>query len=48
MFAVAMFVLVPAARAGLVSAAQSTNDLQLISIHILRLLAFGTIIKFIP
>ncbi len=46
-FAVAMFGLIPAARDGLVSAAQSTSDLQLISIHILRLLTIGTVIKFI-
>jgi len=46
-FAVAMFGLVPAAREGLVSAARSTSDLQLISIHILRLLAIGAFIKFI-
>ncbi len=45
-FAVAMFGLVPAAWQGLVSAARSTSDLQLISIHILRLLAIGTVIKF--
>lgn len=46
-FAVAMFGLIPAAREGLLSAARNTSDLQLISIHILRLLAIGTIIKFI-
>jgi len=44
---VAMFGLIPAAREGIVRAAQSTSDLQLISIHILRLLAVGTIIKYI-
>jgi len=46
-FAVATFGLTPAAREGLVSATRSTSELQLISIHILRLLAIGTIIKFI-
>ena len=46
-FAVGMFSLIPAARQGVVNAARSTSDLQLISIHILRLLAIGTIIKFI-
>jgi hypothetical protein len=46
-FAVAMFGLVPAAWQGLVSAARSTSDLQLISIHILRLLAIGAMIKFL-
>ena len=46
-FGVAMFGLIPAAREGLLSAARNTSDLQLISIHILRLLAIGTVIKFI-
>ena len=46
-FAAAVFGLIPAAREGLVSAAQNTSDLQLISIHILRLLAIGGFIKFI-
>ena len=46
-FAVAVFSLIPAAWQGLVSAARSTSDLQLISIHILRLLAIGTVVKFI-
>ena len=46
-FAVAMFGLIPAAREGLLSAALNTSDLQLICIHILRLLAIGTVIKFI-
>ena len=44
---VAIFGLIPAARQGLLSAAGNTSNLQLISIHILRLLAIGTIIKFI-
>ncbi len=47
MFGVAMFGLIPAAREGLLSAARNTSDLQLICIHILRLLAIGTVIKFI-
>ncbi len=46
-FGVAMFGFIPAAREGLLSAARNTSDLQLISIHILRLLAIGTVIKFI-
>ncbi len=46
-FAVALFGLIPAAREGLLSAARNTSDLQLICIHILRLLAIGTVIKFI-
>ncbi len=46
-FAFAMFGLIPAAREGLLSAARNTSDLQLICIHILRLLAIGTVIKFI-
>ena len=46
-FGVAMFGLVPAAWEGLLSAARNTSDLQLICIHILRLLAIGTVIKFI-
>ena len=45
--AVAVFGLVPAAREGLLTTARNTSDLQLISIHILRLLAIGTVIKFI-
>ena len=46
-FGVTMFGLVPAAWEGLLSAARNTSDLQLICIHILRLLAIGTVIKFI-
>ncbi|MDC0935926.1 hypothetical protein OAS39_06545 [Pirellulales bacterium] len=46
-FAVAIFSIVPAGWHGLVSAARNTSDLQLISIHILRLLAIGTFIKFL-
>lgn len=45
-FAVAVFGLIPAAREGLLSSARDTSDLQLISIHILRLLAIGGIIKY--
>ncbi|HIE99483.1 MAG TPA: hypothetical protein EYG03_12050 [Planctomycetes bacterium] len=46
-FTVATFGLVPAARQGLLDAAHGTSDLQLISIHILRLLAIGGIIKYL-
>ena len=46
-FAVAMFGIIPAAWQGLVSAAHSTSDLQLIYIHILRLLAIGSVVKFL-
>ncbi len=46
-FGVAMFGLIPAAREGLLSAARNASDLQLICIHILRLLAIGTVVKFI-
>lgn len=46
-FAVAMFSLFPSGWHGLVSAARNTSDFQLISIHILRLLAIGTVIKFL-
>jgi len=46
-FSVALFGLLPTMREGLLSAAQSTSDFQLISIHILRLLSIGTLIKYI-
>jgi hypothetical protein len=46
-FAVAMFGLIPVAWHGLLSAARNTSDLQLISIHILRLLGIGAIIKYV-
>ena len=46
-FAAAVFTLIPSAWQGLLNAARGTSDLQLITIHILRLLAIGTIIKFI-
>lgn len=42
----AMFGTVPAIREGLFAAASATSDTQLISIHVLRLLAFGAAIKF--
>ena len=45
-FAFLLFGVVPVAREGLVLAAGNTPDVQLISIHILRLLAIGTIIKY--
>lgn len=40
------FALIPAARDGLAFAAAATADRELASIHILRLLAIGTIIKY--
>lgn len=46
-FAVAVFGAIPAARQGLVNAAHNTSDLQLIYIHILRLLAIGSVVKFL-
>jgi hypothetical protein len=46
-FAVAMFGIIPAAWQGVVSAAHNTSDLQLIYIHILRLLGIGAIVKFL-
>jgi len=46
-FAAAVFAAVPAARDGLASAAAATTDRELASIHILRLLAIGTIIKYV-
>jgi hypothetical protein len=46
-FAVAMFGIIPAARQGLANAAHHTSDLQLIYIHVLRLLGIGAIVKFI-
>ena len=45
--AVAMFGMLPASREGMQDAARNTNDLQLIYIHVLRLLAVGTIIKYL-
>ena len=45
--AVAVFGTIPAVRQGLVSAAHNTSDLQLIYIHILRLLAIGSVVKFL-
>ncbi len=46
-FAFLVFGVVPVAREGLVLAAGNTPDVQLISIHILRLLAIGGIIKYL-
>jgi hypothetical protein len=46
-FAFLLFGVVPVAREGLVLAAGNTPDVQLISIHILRLLAIGGIIKYL-
>ncbi|MGB6045019.1 MAG: hypothetical protein WBF93_17825 [Pirellulales bacterium] len=45
--AVAIFGLLPAAREGVLNTARNTSDLQLIYIHVLRLLAIGTIIKYL-
>ena len=45
-FAAAVFGAVPAAREGLARAAAATTDRELASIHILRLLAVGTIVKY--
>ena len=46
-FAFLLFGIVPVAREGLVLAAGNTPDVQLISIHILRLLAIGGVIKYL-
>ena len=46
-FAFLLFGVVPVAREGLVLAAGNTPDLQLISIHILRLLGIGAVIKYL-
>ncbi len=46
-FAFLVFGIAPTARDGLVIAAGNTPDVQLISIHILRLLAIGGIIKYL-
>ena len=46
-FATLVFGAVPAAREGLAGAATVTTDRELASIHILRLLAIGTIIKYL-
>ena len=46
-FAVLLFASVPAIREGVWRAAQSTSDAQLAGIHVLRLLAVGTIIKYL-
>jgi hypothetical protein len=46
-FAIALFGAVPAAREGVAGAAAATSDRELASIRILRLLAIGTIIKYL-
>ncbi|MEE8264468.1 MAG: hypothetical protein V3R40_04345 [Gammaproteobacteria bacterium] len=46
-FAAVLFGAIGVAREGLLSAASRTTDLQLVSIHVLRLLAIGTVIKYI-
>lgn len=45
-FAFLLFGIVPVAREGLLMAVNNTPDIQLISIHILRLLAIGGVIKY--
>lgn len=45
--AAAVFGVAPAARQGLVIAAGAISDQELVSIHILRLLAIGTIVKYL-
>ena len=45
-FSAVLFGSIEAARNGLVDAASNTTDLQLVSIHVLRLLAIGTVIKY--
>jgi hypothetical protein len=42
----ALFGAIDAAREGLVLAASHTSNLQLVSFHVLRLLAIGTVIKY--
>lgn len=46
-FSVLLFGGVPVVRDGLILAAGNTSDVHLISIHILRILAIGTIIKYL-
>ena len=46
-FAIMLFGAVPAARQGVAYAAAAASDRELASIHILRLLAIGTIIKYL-
>jgi len=46
-FASVLFGSIGIAREGLLIAASGTTDLQLVSIHMLRLLAIGTVIKYI-
>ncbi len=45
-FAAVLFGTIAVAREGLLRAASGTTDLQLVSIHVLRLLAIGGIIKY--
>jgi len=42
-----LFSVIPVAREGIISAANQTTDRELASIHILRLLAIGTVIKYL-
>ena len=46
-FAITLFAAFPAAREGLAQAATMATDRELASIHILRLLAIGTIVKYL-
>ena len=46
-FAAVLFGSIGVAREGLLTAASGVTDLQLVSIHVLRLLAIGTVIKYI-
>lgn len=46
-FAAVLFGAIGVARQGLLHAASGTPDLQLVSIHVLRLLAIGTVIKYL-
>jgi hypothetical protein len=46
-FAVALFASTESGRQGLLNAARNTSDMQLISMHILRLLGIGAIVKFL-
>lgn len=46
-FATILFAVTPVAREELISAASQTTDRELASIHILRILAVGTVIKYL-
>lgn len=46
-FTALLFGAIVVAREGILSAARGTTDLQLVSIHALRLLAIGTVIKYL-